>query len=81
MHLLLLTTPNSFCYRIQEVEDPNYDPATAHVLYTKGSKSAPNSPKPKKEKEKRKDYGREVVTVRHQNFSSHRKFIYLRSIC
>ncbi|EYC46278.1 hypothetical protein Y032_0402g803 [Ancylostoma ceylanicum] len=49
-------------YRIQEVEDPNYDPATAHVLYTKGSKSAPNSPKPKKEKEKKKDYGREVVT-------------------
>ncbi|KAK6746541.1 hypothetical protein RB195_000050 [Necator americanus] len=50
-------------YRIQEVEDPNYDPATAHILYSKGSKSAPSSPKPKKDKERKKDYGREVVTV------------------
>ncbi|KHJ96461.1 hypothetical protein OESDEN_03581 [Oesophagostomum dentatum] len=56
-------------YRIQEVEDPNYDPATAHVLYTKsGSKSAPNSPKPKKDKDKKKDSAREVVTVRFNSW-------------
>ncbi|WKY07086.1 hypothetical protein Q1695_006912 [Nippostrongylus brasiliensis] len=50
-------------YRIQEVEDPNYDPATAHMAYSKGSKSAPNSPKPRKEKDKKKDQNREPVVV------------------
>ncbi|VDL65531.1 unnamed protein product [Nippostrongylus brasiliensis] len=50
-------------YRIQEVEDPNYDPATAHMAYSKGSKSAPNSPKPRKEKDKKKDQSREPVVV------------------
>ncbi|KJH47971.1 Armadillo/beta-catenin-like repeat protein [Dictyocaulus viviparus] len=50
-------------YRIQEVEDPNYDPAAAHMLYSKGSKTAPNSPKPKKDKDKRKEHGTEVVVV------------------
>ncbi|KAJ1357986.1 molecular chaperone [Parelaphostrongylus tenuis] len=49
-------------YRIQEVEDPNYDPASAHLLYSKGSKVAPNSPKPRKDKDKRKEHGNEVVT-------------------
>ncbi|VDO43112.1 unnamed protein product, partial [Haemonchus placei] len=46
-------------YRIQEVEDPNYDPATAHMLYTKGGKSAPSSPKPKKDKDKRREHKRD----------------------
>uniref|UniRef100_W6NC55 Fibronectin and Armadillo domain containing protein n=1 Tax=Haemonchus contortus TaxID=6289 RepID=W6NC55_HAECO len=51
-------------YRIQEVEDPNYDPATAHMLYTKGGKSAPSSPKPKKDKDKRREHAREIVVGR-----------------
>ncbi|VDO18890.1 unnamed protein product [Heligmosomoides polygyrus] len=56
-------------YRIQEVEDPNYDPATAHSQYTRG-KSAPNSPKPKKDKEKKKEHSKEVVVVSHFHYSS-----------
>ncbi|CAI2352274.1 unnamed protein product [Caenorhabditis sp. 36 PRJEB53466] len=54
------TVENAVCllrnlsYRIQEVVDPNYDPASAH-LNAKNVKHAP-SPKPKKkEKEKKKD--------------------------
>ncbi|KAK6053155.1 Armadillo/beta-catenin-like repeat protein, partial [Cooperia oncophora] len=50
-------------YRIQEVEDPNYDPATAHMLSTKGSKSAPSSPKPKKDKDKKREHARDVVVA------------------
>lgn len=56
-------------FRIQEVEDPNYDPATAHSQYTRG-KSAPNSPKPKKDKEKKKEHSKEVVVVSHFHYSS-----------
>ncbi|KAK6029570.1 Armadillo/beta-catenin-like repeat protein [Ostertagia ostertagi] len=48
-------------YRIQEVEDPNYDPATAHMLSTKGGKSAPSSPKPKKDKDKKREHAKEVT--------------------
>ncbi|KAE9417740.1 hypothetical protein Angca_006104, partial [Angiostrongylus cantonensis] len=49
-------------YRIQEVEDPNYDPASAHMVYYKGNKVAPNSPRLKKDRDKRKEHGNEVVT-------------------
>ncbi|PAV81448.1 hypothetical protein WR25_22270 [Diploscapter pachys] len=42
-------------YRIQEVEDPNYDPSTLNVKAVKGSKTSIISPKTKRKDKKKKD--------------------------